>query len=208
MYKIRGTDGKEYGPASAEQMRQWLAENRINAGTLVQVEGSSDWQPLSALPEFATEAAAAPAPAAAPLAAPFPAADTRSAVLAKVKGPAIALMVVAIFFLLLGAASLILSLAGVAIGASRSTGNPDIDRMMTMMQGGVGVLSNAIGLFVSGFILFAATKMKKLENYGMVLTATILVMVPCISPCCFIGLPFGIWALVVLNQPDVKGAFE
>ena len=33
-------------------------------------------------------------------------------------------------------------------------------------------------------------------------------MVPCISPCCLVGLPIGIWALVVLNKPEVKGSFH
>jgi hypothetical protein len=32
-------------------------------------------------------------------------------------------------------------------------------------------------------------------------------MIPCISPCCLLGLPIGIWALVVLLKPEVKAAF-
>ena len=38
--------------------------------------------------------------------------------------------------------------------------------------------------------------------------ATIIAMVPCISPCCLVGLPIGIWALVVLMKPEVKAAFR
>jgi hypothetical protein len=55
MYKIIGADGKEYGPVSAEQLRLWLKESRVNAQTRIQPEGAADWQPLSALPEFAAE---------------------------------------------------------------------------------------------------------------------------------------------------------
>jgi hypothetical protein len=82
MYKIRGADGREYGPATAEQMRQWLAENRVNANTLVRVEGADSWQPLSSLSEFAgalSEAAPAPA-ASSPLGAlaPGPAAPRQN----------------------------------------------------------------------------------------------------------------------------------
>jgi hypothetical protein len=29
-----------------------------------------------------------------------------------------------------------------------------------------------------------------------------------VSPCCFIGLPIGIWALIVLAKPEVKAAFH
>jgi len=52
MYKIIGADGKPYGPVSAEQIRHWLAENRVNGQTLAQVESSSEWKPLGAFPEF------------------------------------------------------------------------------------------------------------------------------------------------------------
>ena len=52
MFKIIGTDGKIYGPVSELQLRQWIAEGRANASTLVQAEGSDGWKPLSAFPQF------------------------------------------------------------------------------------------------------------------------------------------------------------
>jgi hypothetical protein len=60
MYKIRGGDGKEYGPVTAEQIIQWLRENRVNGQSLVQADGSAEWQPLSAFPEFRPQLAASP----------------------------------------------------------------------------------------------------------------------------------------------------
>ncbi|HEU6448814.1 MAG TPA: GYF domain-containing protein [Verrucomicrobiae bacterium] len=53
MYKIIGIDGRQYGPASAEDLRRWLAENRVNAQTLIQPEGAPDWKPLGMFPELA-----------------------------------------------------------------------------------------------------------------------------------------------------------
>lgn len=53
MYKILGSDQKEYGPVSADQIRQWIAERRLNADSLVQPEGATSWKPLGQLPEFA-----------------------------------------------------------------------------------------------------------------------------------------------------------
>ncbi len=53
MYKIIGADGKEYGPVSAEQMRQWLNEGRVNKQTRVLREGAADWQTLGEVPELA-----------------------------------------------------------------------------------------------------------------------------------------------------------
>jgi hypothetical protein len=52
MYRIIGADQKEYGPISPEQLRQWVTEGRVNAQTKVLAEGSVDWKPLEALPEF------------------------------------------------------------------------------------------------------------------------------------------------------------
>jgi len=52
MYKVMGTDGKEYGPVSAEVLRQWIAERRANGQTRVQAEGSTEWKTLSELSEF------------------------------------------------------------------------------------------------------------------------------------------------------------
>ena len=66
MYKIIGADQKEYGPVTGDQLRQWIAEGRMNAETRVRAEGSETWQPLSAFPEFAgiagAGAAASPPP--------------------------------------------------------------------------------------------------------------------------------------------------
>jgi hypothetical protein len=53
MYRILGTDGKEYGPINADVLRQWIAQKRAVATTSVQADGTSDWKPLSAFPEFA-----------------------------------------------------------------------------------------------------------------------------------------------------------
>ena len=62
MYRIIGTDGRQYGPVNAEQIRRWLAENRLHAQTLVQMEGVPDWKPLGSLAEFAADLNAVPPP--------------------------------------------------------------------------------------------------------------------------------------------------
>jgi TM2 domain-containing membrane protein YozV len=53
MYKIIGTDGQQYGPISADQLRQWIAERRANAQTLALGDGATEWKPLVSFPEFA-----------------------------------------------------------------------------------------------------------------------------------------------------------
>ena len=60
MYKIIGADGQPYGPVNADQLRRWVAEHRVNAQTLVQIEGSPEWRALASFQEFASDLKAAP----------------------------------------------------------------------------------------------------------------------------------------------------
>jgi hypothetical protein len=53
IYKVIGEDGKEYGWVDAEQMRQWIAEGRVERQTPVFVDGAKDWNFVGLLPEFA-----------------------------------------------------------------------------------------------------------------------------------------------------------
>jgi hypothetical protein len=52
VYKIIGADGREYGPVTAEQLRQWVGEGRVNQKTLTQAAGTTEWRPLAVLPEL------------------------------------------------------------------------------------------------------------------------------------------------------------
>jgi hypothetical protein len=53
MYNIIGADWKEYGPVSADAVRQWIKDGRATAQTRVQVEGTREWRLLGQCPEFA-----------------------------------------------------------------------------------------------------------------------------------------------------------
>ncbi|MGD1020954.1 MAG: CD225/dispanin family protein [Verrucomicrobiia bacterium] len=73
MFKIIGGDGRPYGPVSADQIRQWIAEGRANAQTLAQAEGSVEWKPLGQYPEFFPAGTPPVMPSAPPSASPTPA---------------------------------------------------------------------------------------------------------------------------------------
>ncbi len=60
MYKVVGADGKEYGPVTADLLRQWIAEGRASAQTKVLAEGASGWKYLWEFPEFAAMLKAPP----------------------------------------------------------------------------------------------------------------------------------------------------
>ena len=53
MFNIIGADGKQYGPVSGEQIRQWIREGRANRASQVQPVDGSEWKSLESLGEFA-----------------------------------------------------------------------------------------------------------------------------------------------------------
>jgi len=57
-------------------------------------------------------------------------------------------------------------------------------------------------------ITYGGIKMKNLQNYSLAMSSSIIAMIPCLSPCCCLGLPIGIWGLVVLSDANVKAAFR
>lgn len=200
MYKIIGADGKEYGPITADQLRAWIAEGRANAHTKILPEGTTDWRPLSEFPDLLPAGTKTSAPP--PLSAPaFAASDAAE----KVNGPALALMILAGLNLALSAVGLLMNLLGSSMsmfndGPQQAWGN--------MFSGGLGVASSSLGILISGVIFYGGLKMKRLENHGLAVAASVLAIIPCTSPCCFLGIPVGIWALVVLSKPEVKSAFH
>ena len=67
MYNIIGADGKEYGPVGIEQMRQWIADGRINAQSRVKAATSAEWKTAAEFPELGlTSAAGVSGPSSAP----------------------------------------------------------------------------------------------------------------------------------------------
>ena len=53
-YVIIGGDGKEYGPVTDAEVRQWVAEGRLSPQSLAKGEGDAEFRPLEKFPELAT----------------------------------------------------------------------------------------------------------------------------------------------------------
>ncbi len=207
MYFIIGGDGKQYGPISSEELRKWVAEGRLNGQSMVKGEQDADFRPLSQFAEF-TDLFLHRTPLQVGPATP----DTDEAASA-VKIPAIALIVIASLGILYYIFNTIVVLTGA--GAPMQNihgGSPEMQQFMESFQKGqhgpVAVVVSLLILAINGFVLFGAIKMLKLENYGIAVAAAIIAMLPCMGCCCLFGLPFGIWALVVLNKPAVKAQFS
>jgi len=226
MFKILGGDGKEYGPVTADQLRQWIGEGRANHATMAKAPEDISWKPLAEHAEFADlfavkpptvapppAGAATPAAPVAPVTTPVPAAgpaasDARAKALSQVSGPAIGLLVTAILGIALNAVGLAVNLLGRGFVPPMYGMNPDVMRMVQMFNGPMGAVVRIFPLAIGILVLIGALKMQKLASHGLATTAAILAMIPCLSPCCLLGLPFGIWALVVLNKPEVRAQFD
>ena len=119
----------------------------------------------------------------------------------RVSAPAIGLMVAGglslaftLFYIV------IISIAGVAAIADEQTADalPGVGIMI-----GVAVIKLAL----DALTIYGAWQMRTLQNWGLSMTSAIVAMLPC-SICCILGLPIGIWAIVVLIDSDVKRAFN
>jgi len=128
----------------------------------------------------------------------------------RVKLPAIFLIVTAAIGMLWQVIGLLLNIFGAGMGAILASrqGMMEEPALMNLMSGGIGIVSSVIGLGIGVVVLLGAVRMMALSSYGLALAGAILAMIPCISPCCVLGLPFGIWALVVLMNTEVKAAFH
>ncbi|QRK08777.1 hypothetical protein JQX13_00915 [Archangium violaceum] len=88
--------------------------------------------------------------------------------------------------------------------------NPQMEQFRPWLERSrsFGAFGNVITLALSGVTFFGGLKMKNLENFGLAMAASIIAILPCFGPCCCIGIPVGIWSLVVINKPEVKSAFR
>jgi hypothetical protein len=140
--------------------------------------------------------------------APQPPVD-REAALRRVKAPAIGLIVIGVISAvsLVGSAAMSLLVDVAAMQGQQAA---------MLEQYGLGFLasqaftigSTAAGVVASVVMILGGLKMRALEGWGLALTASILTFLPGLTCCCVITLPFGLWALIVLVDADVKQAFR
>lgn len=214
MYRVQGSDLKEYGPISEGQLREWIAENRLNRFSMACKEGDPTWRPLDQFPEFA--AALQSQPATSPqTGSGVPVADPERA-RRLLQGPSLAL-------LLMGTVGLVITLSGFvardwlidALVRATSTlpATVPADQLglwKTELSRNLGLRDYARGLagvVINGVMIAGALAMRRLENRNLALAAATFALIPC-QCCCCVSIPFGIWALLMLNRPEVKQSFR
>jgi hypothetical protein len=72
------------------------------------------------------------------------------------------------------------------------------------------IVSGLITAVASAVIAMGGSRMRQCRSYGLAMTAAILAIssIAILGLCSIFVLPVGIWALVVLMQPDVKREFD
>lgn len=119
--------------------------------------------------------------------------------------PGVGLLIIAVWGLLSGIGALVLY----TLMANGQLAN------LNPRAGGMGQWEVAfnIGLSVyqivfSAFLLYAGIQMREAKQYTMCMIACVMVMIPLFSPCCLLGLIFGIMGVTKLNETRVKQGFE
>jgi hypothetical protein len=221
MYTIVGGDGQRYGPVDADQLRQWIAQGRANGQTLTSQDGG-DWKPLSTFPEFADLTGGAPGVAAPPGSSPLPAPDashgapsvaTASNAVEQARSmmqvPGILVALAGGLGTALFAVNILMRLFGAGMAPpGGGTVPPEFEWVFDFMAGGAGAVLDLIRLGLNIAVLIGGLQMLRLQRYSFCIGAAIIAVLPCLSPCCCIGIPGGIWALVILAKPEVRNVFS
>lgn len=124
----------------------------------------------------------------------------------KTLGPAIGLYVTGGMGLLYCIVSGIFNVMNPNAMAGKPPPGADPAREMGYYIGFYGVL--IVFPLITLFVLFGAFCLHTRRLYPMALIACIVASIPCCSPGCILGIPFGIWGIVVLMNEDVKRSFS
>lgn len=134
--------------------------------------------------------------------------DTQKSPADKIKLPAVALLVVGILGLVDAVYSTLDVIFGFTTAALDTVDLPPEALQLIAAVSSYGLVGVALNVVGSSFLVWTALRMIKLKGHTAALVASALAIVPCWGGCCCLGLPIGIWALIVLLDADVKSAFD
>ena len=127
----------------------------------------------------------------------------------KVAVPAIVLMVINGLGMLVQMASMAAAIIAIAGGAHSSSGRSTSTGIQLFFEnGGATMVMGLVGLGMGSFIMWGLWHMKTLRSHSMAMAGVILGMIPCFGPMWCMGLPLGIWGLIVLSDSQVKASFN
>lgn len=131
----------------------------------------------------------------------------------RVRIPAIGMMIGGILSMLYALIDLVFCIH-LLIGFQQGAPPPNLPPFMQNLfqpnptQMTVEAIFDGVKMVACIVIIYGSIKMLRLESYGLAVTSSVISVIPCIACCCFLGIPFGIWSLVVLNRPEVRATFR
>lgn len=204
-------NGQQKGPVTQDQLDELARQGTIKADTLTWTDGMANWLPYS---QARPGSGAAPAVPVGGSAYPgMSGGGSEETARKKVGAPAVGLIIASVVGILAGVFGLLTPLwIGwlIKMVENMQLENPGVAQLKAMAAAGSvwNIFFGVLNIGVAIFVIVAAVKMRNLKGHGLVVTAAILSMLPYISGCCCVGLPFGIWALVVLLNAEVKSSFR
>lgn len=122
-----------------------------------------------------------------------------------VQGPAIALIVIGGIGLLWHLGWGLLNL----LGSGLSVLGGGSSAMSGVLGGVLGSIMYIVWALLQGVVIFGGVKMKAMQGWGIAVAGAVVALLPCTNwICCLLGMPIGIWALVVLMNDEVKRSFQ
>lgn len=202
-------DDDQVGPVSGDELKALAEDGTIGPETQVWQDGMDDWQLASSVKGLLPSRPSARRQqyengdddyAANPYASISPRSGNRAYHRKDVSGKMTQLKVAGGF--IIGMAAMTLMLHVIGHFAPKQGPGP---------QGPAQQAGEAVGLLVPSIIqliaLVGGVAMIRGKSYSSAIAAVVVSFIPLCGPCLGLSIPFAIWAVILLMDPDVKAAF-
>lgn len=85
---------------------------------------------------------------------------------------------------------------------------PFLQEIMKGTHGVQAAVIQSVFAMLYAITILGSVQMMRRKTWGLALTVSIFSMINFASCCCILGLPFGIWSLITLVNPEVKDSFS
>jgi hypothetical protein len=108
--------------------------------------------------------------------------------------------------------AILLLVSGLARLANNTTSTVHLDndaqRLGYLVGTFVGYGAGVASILLAPVLIAGGIAMLRGKSLGLARAAAILAMIPVTSCCCVVGIPIGIWTLLILKKPAVEAYFR
>lgn len=200
-------DDQQQGPVSLDELKGMIARGELDSDSLVWQDGMNDWVPIGSIAELSAPASSRTdwMEQANPYSAmPMDLQDV-DPLRRRVSGKMTQLKVAGGFLIAMAAFTLLLALPNVIVAFAMRPGNANAAQVAGDLVGRLLF----VGVQILLQILTIAGGVALIRGRGIRLAwaGSIAAFIPLCGPCLGLSIPFAIWVVVLLLDPDVKNAF-